>query len=186
MNFFRRYILLMLAVVLILAACHSKKAILKGEPGKVVKPQSFVAEKYAAIMQVEKSDIQNGRLYAFIEQWMGTPYLFGGLSKDGIDCSGLALLLEQEVYGLNIPRITSQQVQAIKRKYEDELHEGDLVFFDFEGKKFSHVGVYLQNGYVVHASSRRGVMIVNLHDPSMYKYFSRAGSIQPAGFVAQQ
>ena len=64
-----------------------------------------------------------------------------------------------------------------RRKYEDELQEGDLVFFDFDGKKFSHVGVYLQNGYVVHASSRRGVIIVQLRDPSMYKYFSRAGSI---------
>ncbi|PWK78361.1 lipoprotein Spr/probable lipoprotein NlpC [Mucilaginibacter oryzae] len=153
---------------------------MRGQPGEVVKPSGDIASKYAEIMGVDKSDIQNGRLYAFIEQWMGTPYKFGGLDKDGIDCSGLTFLLEQQVYGITIPRMTSKQITVIKRKYEDELKEGDLVFFDFDGKQFSHVGVYLQNGYVVHASSRKGVMIVRLRDPSLYKYFSRAGSIEYA------
>ena len=151
---------------------------MRGEPGEIVAPQPSIAEKYSSIMGVDVEAIQNGRLYAFVDQWMGTPYKFGGLDHDGIDCSGLAVLLEQQVYGINIPRTTSQQIHIIKRKYEEDLQEGDLVFFDFDGKKFSHVGVYLQNGYVVHASSSRGVMIVRLHDPSMYKHFSRAGSIQ--------
>jgi len=167
---------MLLFAATILSSCGSKKAVLKGRPGEVVKPQEFIADKYATLLNVDKDNIQNGRLYNFIEQWMGTPYKFGGQDKSGVDCSGLVQLLEQEVYNINIPRMTSQQVTAIKRKYEDELQEGDLVFFDFDGKKFSHVGVYLQNGYVVHASTRRGVMIVRLKDPSMYKYFSRAGS----------
>lgn len=128
-------------------------------------------------MKVDKDSIRNGRLYAFIDQWLGVPYKFGGQDKNGVDCSGLAQLLEQEVYNISIPRVTSQQVTTIKRKYEDELQEGDLVFFDFDGKQFSHVGIYLQNGYVVHASSSKGVMIVRLHDPSLYKYFSRGGSV---------
>jgi probable lipoprotein NlpC len=172
-----RLFLLLLSAATILSACHSKKAVLKGSPGEVVKPQGFIAEKYAVIMNVDKNNIQNGRLYAFIDLWMGVPYKFGGQDKDGVDCSGLVQLLEQEVYNVNIPRMTSQQINAIKRKYEDELQEGDLVFFDFDGKKFSHVGVYLQNGYVVHASSKRGVIVVRLKDPSLYKYFSRAGSV---------
>ena len=152
---------------------------MKGEPGEVVKPQGSIAEKYSAILGVDKSEIQNGRLYAFIDQWMGTPYKFGGEDKDGVDCSGLAQLLEQQVYGINIPRSTSQQINVIKRKYEEELTEGDLLFFDYDGKKFSHVAIYLQNGYYVHASSSHGVMITKLHDPYTYKYFSRCGSIVP-------
>ena len=171
------YYLPAIVIMFVLSACHSKKAVMKGEPGEVVKPPASIAEKYAEIMGVDKADIKNGRLYAFIDQWMGVPYKFGGQDKDGVDCSGLVQLLEQQVYGVSIPRVTSQQVNAIKRKYEDELQEGDLIFYDFDGKKFSHVGVYLQNGYLVHASSRRGVTIIRLHDPSMYKYFSRCGSI---------
>jgi hypothetical protein len=171
------YLFVLFFVPLVLTSCHSRKAAMKGKPGEIVKPQTEMADKYSQIMGVDKSDIENGRLYAFIDQWMGTPYKFGGLDKDGIDCSGLAFLLEQQVYGITIPRMTSKQITIIKRKYEEDLNEGDLVFFDFDGKQFSHVGVYLQNGYVVHASSRRGVIIVRLRDPSMYKYFSRAGSI---------
>lgn len=151
---------------------------MRGEPGEVVAPQPSIAEKYAQILGVDPAQIQNGRLYAFIDQWMGTPYKFGGSDHDGVDCSGLTQLLEQQVYGINIPRTTSQQVTVIKRKYEEELQEGDLVFFDYDGRKFGHVGVYLQNGYYVHASSTKGVIIVKLHDPYMYKYFSRCGSVK--------
>jgi probable lipoprotein NlpC len=171
------YLYCLLAFTVILSSCHTRKAVLKGEPGEIVKPQANIADKYSEILGVDKSEIQNGRLYAFIDQWMGTPYKFGGLDKDGIDCSGLTLLLEQQVYGVNIPRTTGQQINIIKRKYEEELSEGDLVFFDYDGKKFSHVGVYLQNGYYVHASASKGVMITRLHDPYTYKYFSRCGSI---------
>ncbi|WPU92523.1 C40 family peptidase [Mucilaginibacter sabulilitoris] len=171
------YLFALFIVPLVLTSCHSRKAAMKGQPGEIVKPQTEMAQKYSQIMGVSDRDIENGRLYAFIDQWMGTPYKFGGLDRDGIDCSGLAFLLEQQVYGITIPRMTSRQITVIKRKYEEDLHEGDLVFFDFDGKQFSHVGVYLQNGYVVHASSRKGVIIVRLRDPSMYKYFSRAGSI---------
>jgi probable lipoprotein NlpC len=167
----------LLGLMVVLSSCHTRRAAMRGEAGELVKPQQSVAEKYADILGVDKSDIQNGRLYEFVDDWMGTPYRFGGQAKDGIDCSGLAQLLEQQVYNVSIPRSTSQQINVIKRKYEEELVEGDLLFFDYDGKKFSHVGVYLQNGYYVHASSTRGVTITKLHDPYTYKYFSRCGSI---------
>jgi probable lipoprotein NlpC len=172
-----KHFLIILSGVAILSSCHSRKVAMKGQPGEMVKPQAGIAEKYSEIMGVKERDIQNGRLYAFIEQWTGTPYKFGGQNKDGIDCSGLTQLLQQEVYGIKVPRMTSQQISVIKRKYEDELKEGDLVFFDFDGKQFSHVGVYLQNGWFVHASTRKGVMVARLRDNGIYKYFSRGGSI---------
>lgn len=175
-NSYLKYCFILLIGALVLSACHAKKAVLKGEPGEIVQPQASIADKYAQIMGVNKDDITNGRLYNFVELWTGVPYKFGGLDKDGVDCSGLAFLLEKEVYGITLPRITWQQVAVIKRKYENELKEGDLVFFDFDGKQFSHVGIYLQNGYIVHASSTKGVIIVPLHG-AIYKYFSRAGSI---------
>ena len=137
----------------------------------MVKPDKEIAEKYAAIMGLKRTDIQNGRLYNFIEEWMGVPYRFGGMGKDGVDCSGLTFLLQLQVYDMPVQRTCALQVTNIKRKYEEELKEGDLVFFDFDGKQFSHVGVYLQNGYFVHASTRKGVTIARLHDNGIYQYF---------------
>jgi lipoprotein Spr/probable lipoprotein NlpC len=184
-----QFVSLVLSALILLTACHSRKlteraindpslpTTIKRGPYVMVKPDKDIADKYAGIMGLKRNDIQNGRLYNFIDEWMGVPYRFGGMGKDGVDCSGLVLLLQLQVYDQPLPRTTATQVKVIKRKYEDELTEGDLVFFDFDGKQFSHVGVYLQNGYIVHASTRKGVMIVRLHDNGIYKYFSRAGSV---------
>jgi probable lipoprotein NlpC len=166
MNSNCRLCLLLFVGIVTLSSCHSRKTAMKGKPGEIVKAPGSIAEKYADMMGVNKHDISNGRLYTFIDDWYSTPYHFGGQDKSGIDCSGFVQLLEQQVYGLVLPRVTSQQ-----------LKEGDLVFWDYDGKKFSHVGVYLQNDYVVHASTSKGVIIIKLHDPYTYKYFSRCGSV---------
>jgi lipoprotein Spr/probable lipoprotein NlpC len=153
-------------------ACSSRKNLSSS------KNNTAVVQKYARMMDVPKKKIKNPELYQFIDDWIGTKYQYGGLSKNGIDCSGFTYLLYKEVYDKTIPRNTSGQVDIIKRKYEGQLKEGDLVFFDYDKKKFSHVGVFLQNGYYVHASTRKGVMVQKLKDPYTYKYFSRGGSIK--------
>ena len=163
---------------LTLTACKSKKNLPNAPKANFEKPSNKIANKYAEAMDVSKKHIKNGSLYSFIDDWEGTKYQLGGLSKRGIDCSGLVYLIYRDIYGKEVPRMTSQQVEIIKRKYENQLKEGDLVFFDFDGKKFSHVGVYLQNGYYVHASTRRGVMLEKLRNPYTYKYFSRGGSVK--------
>ncbi len=155
------------------------KPVLQHRPPYImVPPEDSIARKYAAILGVKKSDIHNGRLYDFIDQWMGAPYRFGGLAHDGVDCSGLVYLLQQQVYDIgDIPRTTTLQVGYINAKNENELKEGDLVFFDFDNKLHSHVGIYLMNGYILHASTTRGVVIVKLALPSIHKYYSKGGSV---------
>ncbi|MCO5935323.1 C40 family peptidase [Mucilaginibacter sp. RB4R14] len=186
-------LLLFFAAAILLSACHSKKLTVRNNvdfspngipvrrgPYVMVKPDKEIAKKYSALMGIKRNEIQNGRLYSFIDEWYGTPYRFGGMDKDGVDCSGLVFLLQLQVYDQPLPRTCAQQVNVVKRKYEEELKEGDLVFFDFDGKQYSHVGVYLQNGYFVHASTRKGVMVARLHDNGIYKFFSRGGSISDA------
>lgn len=191
-----RLLCFVFAAAITLSACHSRKLTVRNDnsgspiipvkrgPYVMVKPDKDIAEKYAAVMGLKRNDIQNGRLYSFIDEWMGVPYRFGGMDKQGVDCSGLVYLLQLQVYDMAVPRTCAMQVNNIKRKYEDELKEGDLVFFDFDGKQFSHVGVYLQNGYIVHASTRKGVIVVKLHDVGLYKYFSRGGSVLDPSEVA--
>ncbi|WP_084163914.1 C40 family peptidase [Olivibacter sitiensis] len=132
---------------------------------------------YAQLIGVQENELHNYALYELIDDWMGVPHADGGNTKRGIDCSGFATILMEEVYGKSIPRISSQQAELVKRKYEDQLQEGDLVFFSFGKKMIDHVGIYLANNKFVHVSTSSGVVISDLKDAWYYPYFVRCGSI---------
>jgi cell wall-associated NlpC family hydrolase len=94
-------------------------------------------------------------------RFIGTPYVFGGTSPSGFDCSGYV----QHVFallGLHIPRTADAQYDA-GQSIHGEMSQGDLVFFQTYAPGVSHVGIYLGNGRFVHASSH-GVMISSLSD----------------------
>lgn len=133
---------------------------------------------YAEVLGVRTSELQNPTLYAYIDDWMGTPHRSGGIDRRGLDCSAFVGLVMRDVYGKSVPRISKEMAQHIKRKYERQLQEGDLVFFSFGRKDIDHVGIYLQNNKFVHVSTSKGVIISDLHDSWYYKYFTRAGSIR--------
>ena len=160
------------------ASCKSKKIITDGSKANIISSGS-IKERYASLLNVKEKDLDNEKLYSFIDKWIGVPYKNGGMDKKGLDCSAFTILLTKEIYNKPLPRTARLMAEDVKRKYEKDLKEGDLVFFDFDGQKFSHVGVYLQNNKFVHASTSKGVIISDLKDPWYYKYFSRAGSVKP-------
>jgi lipoprotein Spr/probable lipoprotein NlpC len=144
-----------------LAACGSRK-----NTGKT----------YAERASDALSQVRSKKLIRFIRDWEGVPYKLGGLNKRGIDCSGFAMLLQDQIYDEKLPRRSVEQSKIIKRKYIDDLKEGDLIFFSFGGGDVDHVGIYLNRNYFVHASTQRGVIIDDL---SYYqKQIVRAGSVR--------
>jgi lipoprotein Spr len=133
---------------------------------------------YAQILGIDPAELNDVRLYAFIDEWMGVPHRLGGQSKSGIDCSAFINQLFSEVYQKSLPRSSNNMAGEIKRKYENQLVEGDLVFFSFGKKDIDHVGIYLRNNKFVHVSTTKGVMISDLHESWFYKYFVRAGTVR--------
>lgn len=94
------------------------------------------------------------------ERWLGTPYCWGGESKDCADCSGFVM----EVYkkaGILLPRTAAEQYKIGKYVPIGEAKTGDLLFFQ-KGEKISHVGIYVGNNAMLHASSSSGVIIQDL------------------------
>ena len=124
------------------------------------------------------SSLKSKKLYNFITDWTGVKYRLGGLDKSGIDCSGFALLLEKNIYGVSLPRRSRDQAQSIKEKNVGQLKEGDLIFFSFGGGDVDHVGVYLNNNYFVHASTTRGVVVDDLTLPVYQKALVKAGEFK--------
>jgi cell wall-associated NlpC family hydrolase len=108
------------------------------------------------------------------QDMVGKPYRYGGNSPNGFDCSGLVQYSYSRV-GINIPRTTRSQLNAGTTVSRTSLRAGDLVFFDQEGRKFSHVGIYIGDGRFVHApSSGKRVRINNLNERYWKKHFTAA------------
>jgi cell wall-associated NlpC family hydrolase len=137
--------------------------------------------KYAEKLSVEPSEIKNTALYQSIESWYGTRYVFGGTSHRGVDCSSLMQHLYKSTYSFEIPRTAVTQYRATTRISQDELKEGDLVFFHTTRAGISHVGFYLGNRRFIHASSSRGVTISSL-DESYYVKCYRGGGRFPNNY----
>ena len=109
---------------------------------------------------------------ALAAKMVGTPYTYGGSSPSGFDCSGLVQYSFRHA-GVTLPHNTLQQRSASRLVKVSELRRGDLLFFDQEGKKNSHVGIYLGEGRFVHApSSGKSVRNDALSNPYWKKHLS--------------
>lgn len=177
--------LCLIFIVFLFSSCASKKKVSHGTKDNVretstskttvKRGKSNLTEYYSDVLGVSPSKL-NPTLYAVIDQWMDVPHRLGGMDMKGIDCSGFVTTVYEDVYGQKLPRISRDMANQVKRKYENDLKEGDLVFFSFGGKGVDHVGIYLHNGKFVHVSTKSGVVISNLKDGWYYKYFTRCGT----------
>jgi murein DD-endopeptidase len=108
---------------------------------------------------------------------VGKPYRYGGTTPAGFDCSGLVQYSYKQA-GVSLPRATDEQLRLSQPLRGAHLRRGDLLFFDQEGKKKSHVGIYLGDGQFVHApSSGKTVRTDRLDAPYWKKHLSEARRI---------
>ena len=152
---------LMLLPLLLLAGCSSTQS--------VVAPSAIDPSVIKTTPDVASQRVQD-KLYAQHQIWQGTPHKWGGMSRQGVDCSALVKLTFAQQFSLAMPRTTAQQVkigQGIKR---NQLRAGDLVFFK-TGLNVRHVGIMVDHERFFHASTSKGVIISRLDNPYWQQHY---------------
>ncbi|MGB0910201.1 MAG: NlpC/P60 family protein, partial [Nitrospirales bacterium] len=115
-------------------------------------------------------------LYAQLKEWKAVRYDYGGLSKNGVDCSGFVYLTFLENFGVALPRTAVEQSNLGSPITQRQLLPGDLVFFK-TGRVTRHVGIFVEDRQFLHASKSRGVMLSNLDDVYWSKKYWKAKRI---------
>jgi cell wall-associated NlpC family hydrolase len=120
----------------------------------------------------EDTDGLRANLVETARSYLGVPYLWGGASAQGFDCSGLTMSVYR-LNGLQLPRSSRDQYEAGSQVSRDELRPGDLLFFSTNGTgRVSHVGLYAGDGTFIHAPSRgRTISQAKLSDAYYQKTF---------------
>ncbi len=146
----RQAFILLSLFALLLTGCSSK-------PAKPLHSYSIYGERAAA----------------YAQKFIGTRYNYGGNHpRRGFDCSGL-VQYSYKLAGLNVPRNTEYQFRNTRRVSRSHLRRGDLLFFNQQGKRFSHVGIYIGKDRFVHApSSGKHVKISTLKNRYWQRHLS--------------
>ena len=88
-------------------------------------------------------------------QYVGNPYVWGGTSlTKGADCSGFTMKV-YEHFGVSLPHYSGSQAQMGKAVSSSEMRPADLIFYTDSKGRVNHVAMYIGNGQIVHAASRR-------------------------------
>lgn len=167
---------LLCALLLLAGGCKSSRKSSRPPYSKTEKPRPGKSSD-EKVRIVEKSD---NDLVAEAKRWLGTPYRYGGTEKGkGTDCSGLTMTVYHSVLGLKIPRNSAEQQKFCAPLKRNELQAGDLVFFSSaKGRgRVSHVGLYVDEGIFIHASSSRGVIASSLDENYYATHYHSSGRV---------
>ncbi len=134
--------------------------------------QSSLKEKSIEIERDKEISITK-KIEKYAKEKLGQKYVWGATGPKNFDCSGFTRSIYLCTTGIKIPRVSRDQAKVGKYVKYEELRRGDMVFFDTEKKytgKVNHVGIYLNNGNFIHASSaKKKVIITNFKKKPFYK-----------------
>jgi len=111
------------------------------------------------------------KIVATAKKYIGVPYVWGGTTPSGFDCSGFTQYVFRQ-HGVTLPRTTTEQYKIGSYVSKSNLKVGDLVFLQNTYRQgISHVGIYVGDGKMIHASSSKGIVISDLSSSYYVKHY---------------
>jgi cell wall-associated NlpC family hydrolase len=115
------------------------------------------------------------KLEAQFKQYKGIKYKYGGIDKNGFDCSGYVNKVYKNAFNMQLPRTTKEMAKEGKKVSKSKLKIGDLVFFR-PTSRYRHVGIYMGNDEFMHSSTSKGIIKSSLNNQywkKKYRYARR-------------
>lgn len=115
-------------------------------------PDAAATKAFSGTANGANSQARRGDVVSTAMSYLGTPYVWGGNGRSGLDCSGLV----QQVYrsfGVDVPRLSADQIRAGRRVSYDQLRPGDLLGWDINSRNngADHISIYAGGGYIIEA-----------------------------------
>ncbi|HZK38376.1 MAG TPA: SH3 domain-containing C40 family peptidase [Clostridia bacterium] len=155
--------------------------------------EGWVESKYITVLRIDAANVNRAGysrevfndIDTITAKYLGKRYSYGGNGPNSFDCSGFTSYILKTYYGeylklkgINLPRTASSQATLGTPVSRANLQKGDLVFFDTAGRigdNIGHVGIYIGDGKIIHASSSRArIVIDNLSDSYYAARFMKA------------
>jgi len=130
------------------------------KPAKIIYPTSKIGK-------------HSNKIISVAESWLGVPYLYGGTTRKGVDCSGFVRNVYSEL-GVNLPRTSREQFAFAIPVTKPTV--GDLVFFSRNGR-IHHVGIYTGNDNIIHSAINKGVRFESIKGNSLERTFTGFGRV---------
>ena len=110
---------------------------------------------YQVVGSQAQANTAGGAIIDTAMKYVGIPYVWGGYSLSGLDCSGFVKAVFAS-HGISLPRVSRDQANVGAAVPFDQLQAGDRLYFACKGSVVDHTGIYMGNGMFIHASGSRG------------------------------
>ncbi|MDE6264487.1 MAG: C40 family peptidase [Paramuribaculum sp.] len=168
------------ALCLLASSCHSSRhsvTAVKGAGASSVQVKKTAPEHVKVTSSMADP---TKTLLKEADSWLGTPYRYAGNSKSGVDCSGFVCMVFNNALSIKLPRSSAQQGEWCRKLNKADLEPGDLIFFTTVSgsSKITHVGMYIGDGNMIHASTSKGVVISPLTEAYYARTYHSCGRVE--------
>lgn len=147
---------------------NTTEAVKAFQRSRDLTPDGIVGDETYTALAAREPETSRGyarpnarQIIDFGMKFIGVPYVFGGTSPHGFDCSGYVQYVFAK-YGISLPRTADMQFAQGQSVSRNDLQPGDLVYFTTYEPGASHEGIYIGDGRFLNAQSSRGVAIASL------------------------